>query len=41
MVEAFRAYIAYLVIEMRLSHQKIAEHLATVFEYLDQSVDVA
>src|SRR5215212_6033605 len=27
-----RAYIAYLLIEMRLSHQNIAEHLATVFE---------
>jgi len=26
-----RAYVAYLLIEMRLSHQKIREHVATVF----------
>jgi Transposase IS66 family len=26
-----RAYIAYLIIEMRLSNQKISEHVATVF----------
>jgi hypothetical protein len=30
--EAIRTYIAYLLIEMRLSHQQIAEHLANVFE---------
>jgi transposase IS66 family protein/RNase H-like protein len=29
--QSFYAYVAYLVIGMRLSHQKIAEHLATVF----------
>ena len=27
-----RAYVIYLLIELRLSHQKIAEHLATVFD---------
>ncbi|UPT88429.1 TM0106 family RecB-like putative nuclease [Bradyrhizobium barranii subsp. apii] len=27
-----RAYIAYLLIEMRLSHEKISDHLATVFD---------
>jgi predicted RecB family nuclease len=27
-----RAYIVYLLIEMRLSHQKIREHIATVFD---------
>jgi predicted RecB family nuclease len=27
-----RAYIAYLLIEMRLSHERIRDHLATVFE---------
>jgi hypothetical protein len=27
-----RAYVAYLLIEMRLSHQKIREHVATVFK---------
>jgi transposase len=26
-----RAYVSYLLIEMRLSHQKISEHVATVF----------
>jgi hypothetical protein len=29
--ENLRAYIAYLLIEMRLSNQKIREHIATVF----------
>jgi hypothetical protein len=29
--ENLRAYVAYLLIEMRLSQQKIAEHVATVF----------
>ena len=29
--ENLRAYIAYLLIEMRLSNQKIQEHMATVF----------
>jgi hypothetical protein len=28
-----RAYVAYLLIEMRLSHQKIREHVATVFNF--------
>ena len=32
MVQAIRTYIAYLLIEMRLSHRQIAEHLANVFE---------
>jgi predicted RecB family nuclease len=27
-----RAYIAYLLIEMRLSHERVREHLATVFD---------
>ena len=27
-----RAYIAYLLLEMRLSHQKMREHIATVFD---------
>ncbi len=27
-----RAYVAYLLIEMRLSYQKISEHVATVFD---------
>jgi transposase len=27
-----RAYVAYLMIEMRLSHQQISEHVATVFD---------
>ena len=26
-----RAYVVYLLIEMRLSHERISEHLATVF----------
>jgi hypothetical protein len=30
--QKLRAYVIYLLIELRLSHQKIAEHLATVFE---------
>src|SRR5262249_23711908 len=29
--ENLRAYIAYLLIEMRLSNQKIREHIATIF----------
>ncbi len=29
--QTLRAYIVYLLIEMRLSHQKIREHVATVF----------
>jgi predicted RecB family nuclease len=27
-----RAYIAYLLLELRLSHQKVEEHIATVFD---------
>src|SRR4051812_3689084 len=30
--QAIRIYIAHLLIDMRLSHQQIAEHLANVFE---------
>ena len=30
--QSLRAYIAYLLIELRLSHRKIHEHLATVFK---------
>lgn len=29
--QSLRAYVTYLLIEMRLSHQKIREHVATVF----------
>jgi predicted RecB family nuclease len=29
--QSLRAYVAYLLIEMRLSHQKIREHVAAVF----------